>query len=147
MLSLWNKYFCLNQKGSSQLVEVAFVFPVIMMLLFGTIHVTNMIRESVVIQSAARSAARDYAVNEDYSTAGAIARRDVSMGRVTASNVSYNIEDGFVTVQARRNLNLPLMRKTNVRSVADANFYEEIEYKFYGELEGRYPRRPRSFRN
>lgn len=72
-----------NQKGAA-LVETAITLPMIVMLVFGMLYYAQIIKDSLVMQTAAREGARNYAVYYDRQEAVNIARKELANGKVEA---------------------------------------------------------------
>lgn len=76
------KHIIKDEKGSSEIIEVMLTFPVIIMLIFGFICFMFILRESVVIESAARTGARVLGITGEIDMAVSKAREEIKIGGV-----------------------------------------------------------------
>jgi hypothetical protein len=73
-----------NKKGAA-LVEVAITLPLLVMIVFGFIYFTVIMKETLVIQTAAREGARHHAVYHKPLEAVAIAEEELARGGVSGA--------------------------------------------------------------
>lgn len=78
------KRFIKNKKGAA-MVEVAIVLPILTMIVFGFIYFTIVMKETLVIQTAAREGARNHAVYAEPLEARAVAEDELSRGQVSGA--------------------------------------------------------------
>ncbi len=80
------KWFRRKKKGAA-LVELIAILPVLAMIVVGFVYYTILIKEALVIQTAARVGARNYAIYHEASEAEAVARNELARGQVKGARV------------------------------------------------------------
>lgn len=96
-----------NQKGAA-LIETAIFLPILTMLVFGMLYFAQVIKDSLVMQTAAREGARSFAVYHDPQKAVNVVREELSNGKVDADIYTINEPpDRGVVVQKDVILSIP----------------------------------------
>lgn len=77
----------IKNKKAAALVETAIMVPLLVMIIFGFISYTQVIKDSLVMQTAAREGARRYAVYHDAGKAISTAYAELAAGKVSGATV------------------------------------------------------------
>lgn len=76
-----------NNKGSAT-VEAAIMLPLLVLIVFGFLFLNGAIKDSMIIQQAAREGAREYAMTDSASSGIAVARQELVNRGLDASKAS-----------------------------------------------------------
>ena len=130
VLRKWFSHLLKNEKGSSELIETLFVLQIILMLIFGFIFFINTVREDLIMDSAARTGAREYGITHDSSMGVAQAEQDLATGRVRGASV---YEDGeSIIVSKPIEFHVPFAGDFNFGLRKQHEFRHEVETFYYG---------------
>lgn len=122
-----------SEKGASELVEVALVFPIIIILLIGFVYFMIALRETVVVESAVRSGARTLGITKEIDEAIARAHAEIDAGKISSdvNIVPGDNEESIVGVTSRT-VRIPFGGGQHVFDTRrEAAFHEEEEPFFY----------------
>jgi len=119
-----------NQKGNA-LIQVAIMFPILLALTFGMINFILIVRDGTIMESAARSAARELGTSKSLSSALEKAKNDLRIGLVNGASV--NIENSKIVVRKPVNINIPFMGKVDFSLKKESEFYTEKDSFYYGK--------------
>ncbi|NLX92049.1 MAG: pilus assembly protein [Firmicutes bacterium] len=76
-----------NEKGSA-IIQVAIMFPILLALTFGMINFILLARDGTIMESAARTGARQVGMLKSYDEALEKAEEDLRLGLVKGASVS-----------------------------------------------------------
>ena len=128
------KKFLQNEQGSA-IVEVAIMFPVILALVVGFIMFTLAVRTDTVLQTAAREAAREYAVTHNAASAREKARKELSLGGIDHKRTVITIDTvGYekrVSIEMLYPIYVPLAGGYSPTLKGVAGFHEEVETSYW----------------
>jgi|GEM_PF-2877308 Flp pilus assembly protein TadG len=119
-----------DQKGNA-LIQVAIMFPILLALTFGMINFILIVRDGTIMESAARSAARELGTSKSLSSALEKAKNDLRIGLVNGASV--NIENSKIVVRKPVNINIPFMGKVDFSLKKESEFYTEKDSFYYGK--------------
>jgi hypothetical protein len=126
--------FLKNDKGSA-IVEVAIMFPIILMLVFGFIMFTHAVRINTVLQVAAREGARDYAKTHNQARAVEKVKDELSMAGIDPSDVdidiSVNGQERRVRVKLPYPVFVPFAGEYGLSLKGDASFHAENDVEWH----------------
>jgi len=119
-----------DQKGNA-MIQVAIMFPILLALTFGMINFILIIRDGTIMESAARSAARELGTSKSLNSALNKAEEDLRAGLVSGTQVY--IENDKIVVKKPVNINIPFMGKVNFSFKKESEFYTERDSFYYGK--------------
>lgn len=126
--------FIKNEKGGAELIETIFALQIILILTFGMIFFISAAREDVIIESAARTGAREYGITGSTQDAIAKAKEELRLGGVDA-NVNFSGNEIVVskpikfTVPFLENYNFGLKKKSLFYRETDSWYYDKEPYR------------------
>jgi len=126
-----------DEKGSV-IIEVALMMPLLLMIVFGFIGLNKMVKDSMVVQTAAREGARHYAIFHDPDEAVEIANKELESGGIkdaTINIVHQPPNDRGVVVQKPFLLNIPFgeIRVFNIRREVVLHQVAQYQEEIYGD--------------
>jgi len=125
--------FLKNDRGSA-IVEVAIMFPIILMLVFGFIMFTHAVRINTVLEVAAREGARDYAKTHNKTQTIKKVKDELSIGGISPGDASIKISENGqerrVTVELSYPIYVPFAGEYGLRLKGDASFYKENDIEW-----------------
>ena len=95
-----------RKRRGQALVEAAMILPILTFLLLATVSLVVMLNTKIAVTSAAREAARAYAVYQDTGRARQVADqnlKDTVMGYEGGAQVNVSPSGGYVTVKVTYN--------------------------------------------
>lgn len=97
----------LNKKGAA-MVETAIALPILVMIVFGFLYFTMIIKDTLVIQTAAREGARHHAVYHDPLGAVAAAEEELSRGQVDDAVITPTFGHDYLGVKVEKDVVLSI---------------------------------------
>lgn len=118
-----------NEKGSA-MIQVAIMFPILLALTFGMINFMLLTRDATIMESASRSAARQYGTSKSIDSAINKGREDLRLGLVKGASVS--IENNKVAVRKPVNAKIPFIGNIRLDIKKETVFLTERVF-YYGK--------------
>ncbi|WP_187142819.1 TadE/TadG family type IV pilus assembly protein [Thermanaerosceptrum fracticalcis] len=121
-----------NQKGSA-IIEVAIIFPLMLMVTLAFIYFIELARVGVVMEAAANEGAREFAINANVEDAKTKVVKVLQMGHVSfVGDGFYSIEiDGKAVTVKRKVMTIPFFGNMDMKRTAQ--YYKEKEYRYYNK--------------
>jgi len=117
-----------NENGSS-VVEVAIILPLILALTFGPIFINMAQRTQMVLDTAAREGARDFAKSDNVSRAVSKAKKELQIGGVNPNDTTINaIRNGYerqVKIEMDHPMMIPFVGLLDPKLRGSATFHVE----------------------
>ncbi|WP_074350560.1 TadE/TadG family type IV pilus assembly protein [Proteiniborus sp. DW1] len=121
-----------DEEGNA-LIQTATMLPIIMGLFIGLVFFTNAARYKIVMNMAAKEAAREYQVSMgDTSEAINKAHEELALGEVVGASVSISLEEGSVEIIKPYGFYIPVGGKHLLNLKAKYKFKEELKERYYG---------------
>jgi hypothetical protein len=124
-----------HDENGSAVVEVAIMMPLLLMLIFGSIMFIQAYRTQVVLDTAAREAAREYAVTHDSSEAREKAEIELMIGGINPdeTNIITRVNDfeRQVIIEMNYRFQVPFAGKYNPVLRGTASFHREPEPEYW----------------
>lgn len=98
----------LKKTKGAALVEVAIALPILVMIVFGFIYFTIIIKETLVIQTAAREGARHHAVYHDPVGAVNTAEAELKRGLVSGARAKATYGHNYRGVRVEKDITLSI---------------------------------------
>lgn len=127
------KKFLKDEKGASELVETIVALQIVLMLAFGMIYFISAAREDVIMESAARTGAREYGITGSKNDAIAKTHEELKRGRVSA-NIFFS-GDAIVVTKTRK-FRVPFARTYTLAMQKKSQFHEEADSWYYDKEPG-----------
>lgn len=125
--------FIKNERGASEIVETIFALQLILMLVFGMIFFIMTARDDVILESAARSGAREYGITGSEEDALIKAYDELKLGGAKG-NVYF--EGDTLVVSRGVGFSVPFVGNYNFGIKKRSLFYEETESWYYDQEPG-----------
>ena len=117
----------INNKKGSAIVEVAILFPLMLVIFFGFIYYIELSRVGVIMEAAAAEGAREFSVNPGADNAKAKVKEVLQMGHVSF------VGDGFYSIEVDdKNKTVTVKRK-----VISVPFFGSLEMQRTAQYTGR----------
>ncbi|MBO8160677.1 MAG: pilus assembly protein [Thermosipho sp. (in: Bacteria)] len=122
------KYFIKDAKGSA-IVEVSIMLPIVLALVFGSIMFIQAQRTQIVLDMAAREAARDFAKTDSVSRAILKAEEELRIGGIDPDKTRITpIRNGYerqVKIEISYPLMIPFVGKIDPKLTGHSTFHVE----------------------
>lgn len=113
------------------MIQVAVMFPILLALTFGLINFILLVRDATIMESAARSAARELSTAKDINAAINKAENDLSMGLVKKAHVE--IEGNNIVIRKPIRVNIPFVGQVTLDIERRSQFHQERESYYYNK--------------
>lgn len=129
--------FIKDERGSSELIETAVALQITLALILGMIFFILAAKDDVIMESAARSGAREYGITGERGAAYTKAYEDLEIGRVKGASVYF--EGDSIVVYKKLRFNVPFVDKYNFGIKKSSKFHREDDTWYFDkppELQG-----------
>ncbi|MGB9812410.1 MAG: TadE/TadG family type IV pilus assembly protein [Thermovenabulum sp.] len=121
----------IKSKRGNAIIETTIMFMILIMLTVGYMYFTQLVRESTVLQVAARESARAYAVTGDYSFAYNKAINELKLGGIDPNRAKINIytkgNERVARIQLNKRLIIPFAGEYRITIGGGADFKKEFQ--------------------